>query len=424
MANVGDCIEIPVLYGPTGNGHGTTRCLGSVNCEPNGITYAYCAEYCCTSNDHCGHDVGAYTGENMYAVTDGYVDFSGSDGYYCPVHVNIVPSIGPYKNELHIYGHMQSVAVSAGTHVVRGQKIGTQGDPANCGWCGGDPCPHCHFERRDTNNCSADPTPVLTAANANGGATPPPPPPPTPTSFKYGDMPKALDTLNVRATPAGAVIGSMPAGMTAEVLSEASVTASLGGTSYVWVYLNLLGKNLKGWVATASLGMFRPNRILNPQIPNNTNNIIEYHGPGVTKGVTSSSRNLVSTGGASVSYTDYWLTVSTDGSRGFQGVYFRSEDINTTGTYKTARGFISLRNISSSDFIKYVGIRLIYDTGSPTDKWHTSQPTGSAEQRIGIPAFAVDPNRKLVRAQWYLFGANDNNPRSWQANRAIVYLEK
>src|SRR5215216_4621004 len=106
-------ITIPVLFGPSGGLLGRTRELWSENCVDNGIVYNYCANHCCPGPFHCGVDIDTHGGagvqgtpEPLFALTDGVVMFAGSDGFYCPTHVDIQPTVGPYRGERHIYGHM------------------------------------------------------------------------------------------------------------------------------------------------------------------------------------------------------------------------------------------------------------------------------------------------------------------------------
>lgn len=436
---------LPVLFGGVAPGLnnpisnttlGQTREFWQDNCAPSGRSdacsvYAYGVHYGCDGCTHPGSDVDTDFPERIYAVTDGVVTFSGPDRYYCPEHVDIRPTVGPYKDEIHIYGHMSRCDVAVGQSVRRGQLLGLTG-AADC-MCF-PPCPHVHWERRKpSGSCSSgycsEPTRgaagngPLTDANANGTTVNPPTDPVAPPyTAKYGDIAKATTSINVRATPAGAVIGTMATGGTGEVLSENAVTATLSGTSYAWVFVNMIGKTLKGWVATTNLALSRANRIANPHLQNNTVNLVEYK-PGVTIGRVSVSRNLVATGGGSTAYTDYWATVACDGSVASQGVYFRSPDIKSDGYFTKAWGHVSIRNVSAGDSVRYVGIRLIYDSGPNTDKWVPAAISGTPEQRISIPEFAIDPSRRLMRAQFYTFAdTTTGNPRAWEVNRAIVYL--
>jgi hypothetical protein len=130
--------------------------------QPNGMPcewYAYATsvgeDYC----DHPGEDVDANF-ENLYAATDGVVEFAGPDAAYWPNHVDIRVSDGKFKGELHIYGHMSQVFVTTGQAVKKGDPIGVSGTAGGV--------PHLHFERRTPPNgncplgCAIDPDPPLT----------------------------------------------------------------------------------------------------------------------------------------------------------------------------------------------------------------------------------------------------------------------
>ena len=94
-------IPVPVVLGGT-------RHLWSVNGQHNGITYRYCADYCLSADVHCGHDVEANF-DPIFAATDGVVLFAGFDGFYTPYYAKIEPTVGPFKGEHHIYGHLSQV---------------------------------------------------------------------------------------------------------------------------------------------------------------------------------------------------------------------------------------------------------------------------------------------------------------------------
>src|SRR5918998_6669358 len=115
-------INIPVVLGGA-------RHLWSENGVPNGIIYNYCASHCLSSNVHCGHDVEAIY-EPIFAATDGVVKFGGRDRFYTPNHVDIEPTVGPFRGEYHIYGHLSEAWVTTGQRVTRGQQIGITG--TNC----------------------------------------------------------------------------------------------------------------------------------------------------------------------------------------------------------------------------------------------------------------------------------------------------
>ncbi len=130
--------------------------------QPNGMPcdwYLYATsvgeDYC----DHPGEDIDANF-ENLYAATNGVIDFAGPDSAYWPNHVDIRVTSGPFKGELHIYGHMSQVYVATGQTVKKGDPIGVSGTAGNVA--------HLHFERRTAPNaqcalgCSINPDPVLT----------------------------------------------------------------------------------------------------------------------------------------------------------------------------------------------------------------------------------------------------------------------
>jgi hypothetical protein len=130
--------------------------------QPNGMPcdwYLYATsvgeDYC----DHPGEDIDANF-ENLYAATDGVIEFAGADSAYWPNHVDIRVSDGPFQGELHIYGHMSQVFVTTGQTVKKGDLIGVSGTAGGT--------PHLHFERRTAPNaqcalgCAIDPDPPLT----------------------------------------------------------------------------------------------------------------------------------------------------------------------------------------------------------------------------------------------------------------------
>ncbi|NER20126.1 MAG: peptidoglycan DD-metalloendopeptidase family protein [Symploca sp. SIO1B1] len=105
--------------------------------------------------NHNGVDIGADRGTPIYAVADGTVTFVVNS---CREGVprcgggfgNVVYIDHPALGLLTIYAHLQTVEVSSGEQVARGQRIGTMG---NTGRSTG---PHLHFEiRRD--NMPLDP---------------------------------------------------------------------------------------------------------------------------------------------------------------------------------------------------------------------------------------------------------------------------
>ena len=160
-------IHIPVVLSPR------NRSLWSENGVNNDIFYQYCADHCLSANVHCGHDIEAIF-EPVFAATDGVVMFAGFDGFYTPRHVDIEPTVGPFKGEYHIYAHLSESHVATGQRVQRGQQIGISGTNCVDSQCsalavGNE---HLHWERRGVpgfSGCSLDPDPVLTSANANGG---------------------------------------------------------------------------------------------------------------------------------------------------------------------------------------------------------------------------------------------------------------
>ncbi|MGI5935798.1 MAG: murein hydrolase activator EnvC family protein [Oscillospiraceae bacterium] len=90
-----------------------------------------------TERFHAGIDIGANSGDPIYAADSGTVavaTYSSSYGYY------VVINHGGGNSTL--YAHMSSMAVSAGQSVSQGQVIGYVG---STGWSTG---PHLHFETR------------------------------------------------------------------------------------------------------------------------------------------------------------------------------------------------------------------------------------------------------------------------------------
>ena len=84
---------------------------------------------------HNGIDIGAEYGEPIHAAQSGTVISAGwIDGYGNTVMINHGGGV------VSLYGHNQSLAVSAGQSVSQGQVI------AYCGSTGNSTGPHCHFE--------------------------------------------------------------------------------------------------------------------------------------------------------------------------------------------------------------------------------------------------------------------------------------
>ena len=84
---------------------------------------------------HSGIDIGADYGEPIHAAQSGTVISAGwVDGYGNTVMINHGGGV------VSLYGHNQSLAVSAGQSVSQGQVI------AYCGSTGNSTGPHCHFE--------------------------------------------------------------------------------------------------------------------------------------------------------------------------------------------------------------------------------------------------------------------------------------
>lgn len=100
-----------------------------------------------TERFHSGIDIGANEGATVLAADGGTVTvatYSSSYGNYVMIyHTN-----GTYT----LYAHMSSLAVSAGQTVTQGQTIGYVG---STGWSNG---PHLHFEIRNANGGTEDPT--------------------------------------------------------------------------------------------------------------------------------------------------------------------------------------------------------------------------------------------------------------------------
>src|SRR6266508_825068 len=119
--------EIPVVLGGV-------REFSSENCQPNGVAdpcsmYAFADQLGCPPCTHFGADLVCFN-EPVFAATDGRVQFAGQDcQFYTPNHVDIVPTVGPYAGELHIYAHLSEVApgIVEGAMVRRGQQIGVSG---------------------------------------------------------------------------------------------------------------------------------------------------------------------------------------------------------------------------------------------------------------------------------------------------------
>lgn len=93
---------------------------------------------------HNGVDIAAYVGTPVYAASGGQVIVARSSGYNGG-YGNMI--IIKHSNTVQtVYGHMNSVNVSAGQTVSKGQTIGTVG---NTGRSTG---PHLHFEVRGARN--------------------------------------------------------------------------------------------------------------------------------------------------------------------------------------------------------------------------------------------------------------------------------
>jgi Peptidase family M23 len=128
---------------------------------PNGMPcewYAYATTVGLAYCAHPGIDISA-SYENLYAATDGVIEFAGSDAAYWPNHVDIRVTSDRYVGELHIYGHMSQVFVEPGQAVKKGDLLGISGEAGGA--------PHVHFERRTAPNaqcaagCAIDPEPPL-----------------------------------------------------------------------------------------------------------------------------------------------------------------------------------------------------------------------------------------------------------------------
>ena len=101
------------------------------------------------STYHGGLDIGAGQGAAIVAAADGTVIYAGANGGYG----NCV-MINHGNGVVTLYGHMQSVSVSYGQTVKKGQNIGKVG---STGVATG---PHCHFEIR-INGSQVDPAPYF-----------------------------------------------------------------------------------------------------------------------------------------------------------------------------------------------------------------------------------------------------------------------
>ena len=101
------------------------------------------------SSYHGGLDIGAGQGATIVAAADGNVILAGTNGGYG----NCV-MINHGGGVVTLYGHMQSISVSNGQHVSKGQTIGKVG---STGVATG---PHCHFEIR-INGSQVDPAPYF-----------------------------------------------------------------------------------------------------------------------------------------------------------------------------------------------------------------------------------------------------------------------
>lgn len=100
-----------------------------------------------TERFHSGIDINASEGSTVLAADGGTVTvatYSSSYGNY----IMIYHSNGTYT----LYAHLSSIAVSAGQTVTQGQTIGYSG---STGWTTG---PHLHFEIRNANGDTVDPT--------------------------------------------------------------------------------------------------------------------------------------------------------------------------------------------------------------------------------------------------------------------------
>ncbi|MDH3646081.1 MAG: M23 family metallopeptidase [Gammaproteobacteria bacterium] len=78
------------------------------------------------SGVHKGIDIFAPLGTPTLAATSGVVTYTGTKG----LGGNVVLILGP-KWRLHYYAHLDTITVSAGRPVRRGQRIGTVGDSGN-----------------------------------------------------------------------------------------------------------------------------------------------------------------------------------------------------------------------------------------------------------------------------------------------------
>ncbi len=208
--------------------------------DPTCSMYGYSLHYCMNGCQHPGMDISMDEGTSLFAAADGQVVFSGNDGFYPPLHVNILTPGG----EVHIYGHMSSIdpSVFTGAHVQAGQFLGGSG-AMNGG--------HLHFERRVPNGAcgsgfSADePTAILTDAQSEplvGLA-----------GFAAGDRINVIDPpLRFRDGP----------GVGAGIIEELSLGTELcvtGGPEqadgHSWYQVTRPDNGTRGWVAGSFCGL-------------------------------------------------------------------------------------------------------------------------------------------------------------------------
>ncbi len=210
--------------------------------NPDCSWYQYGTHYCLNGCQHPGMDISMVEGTALFAAAGGQVVFSGNDGFYAPLHVNILAANG----EVHIYGHLSSIDpnVFAGAHVQAGQFLGGSGS-MNGG--------HLHFERRVPNgNCGSgfsadDPTSVLTDAPQAGDQ-------PVPQAgFAAGDRINVVDPpLRFRDGPGTGsnVIEELPLGTELCV-----VGGPQQADGYDWYQVSRPESGAQGWVAGSFCGL-------------------------------------------------------------------------------------------------------------------------------------------------------------------------
>jgi murein DD-endopeptidase MepM/ murein hydrolase activator NlpD len=106
--------------------------------------------------EHSGIDIAAPQGTPVLAAAAGRVEFAGEQGDYGNL-VIITHADGSQT----YYGHLAEIAVSEGSLVNSGQKLGTVGST------GTSTGPHLHFETRDASGQAVNPLPKLAGIGFN-----------------------------------------------------------------------------------------------------------------------------------------------------------------------------------------------------------------------------------------------------------------